>query len=714
MEVVVTKDVPLICNNLDNKELEVDPVEKTILKCSQLKKIRRKPPTRVCPFCGELHTKLNRHILNKHQKNEKVINIKLNNKITKKKLFQQFKKTGIMYYNRKQLSEKNPTYLRERVSKTNAEPVMCTGCYGFYARTYFKRHQNQCSENSCTSVIHLPITSMDNNCIKDLSEDFKKSIIEKLRDDEIGKVVKNDQTILMIGSCLYNKIKRKKDKQNEVRRSVRADMRRLAHLYTNFKKFEIKSVYNNATDMFLRLNFRHLSSAISNYTSSENEEQKSGLKHALCYLILNAAEKLVGHFLAQDNDKVADDICNFLKLFKLEKDNIFADANYDLVSRRNRKLKKPVNLPVESDIELLRNYTIETIKKIVNNKTILWDLHYFVLLRNCTVTRLTIFNARRGGEPARLLLSDWKDADEEVWLDQQRNNCDSTSKTKIAYQIGKGNRDVSIFIPLDTIEAMRILSDIKIRGNVGINLENPYVFASGKNSDSHCSGWHALTSVCQNLPLENKKRLTATTNRHRISTLLASVSMTDSERNLFYDHMGHSEAINKHIYQAPPAIMQLAKTGLRLSNLDKGQLCASPAKFAKIDHMQPINNYENDYRDELLYESDNSKCEAENKKGFQFSTSDKNAKNELVQSNSNFESKEKNRLYCRWTVDYETMFVEWFEKYLDKDAGWPDRKYIEKFQELVPFSYKTIRTKINNERKKWCNLVKHREKIMNM
>ncbi|XP_065682018.1 uncharacterized protein LOC105847402 isoform X2 [Hydra vulgaris] len=130
--------------------------------------------------------------------------------------------------------------------------------------------------------------------------------------------------------------------------------------------------------------------------------------------------------------------------------------------------------------------------------------------------------------------------------------------------------------------------------------------------------------------------------------------------------------------------------------------------------MQPINNYENDDRDELLYEYDNSKCDAENKKGLQFSTSNKNAKNELIQSSPNFESNEKNRLYCRWTVDYETLFVKWFQNYLEKDAEWPDRKYIEKFQELVLFSYKTIRTKINNERKKWCNLVKHREKTMNM
>ncbi|XP_065647933.1 uncharacterized protein LOC136077153 isoform X4 [Hydra vulgaris] len=93
---------------------------------------------------------------------------------------------------------------------------------------------------------------------------------------------------------------------------------------------------------------------------------------------------------------------------------------------------------------------------------------------------------------------------------------------------------------------------------------------------------------------------------------MASVSMTDSERNLFYDHMGHSEAINKHIHQAPPAIMPLAKTGLRLSSLDK------------------------ENNDELLYESDNLKCDAENKKGPQFTTSDKNAKYELVQFNSNF------------------------------------------------------------------------------
>ena len=80
---------------------------------------------------------------------------------------------------------------------------------------------------------------------------------------------------------------------------------------------------------------------------------------------------------------------------------------------------------------------------------------------------------------------------------------------------------------------MKLLSDMKIRNDVGIKSNNPYVFASGKSSDSHCSGWHALTSICKKLPILNKTRLNATTNRHRLSTLIALQSMIESECNLF-------------------------------------------------------------------------------------------------------------------------------------------------------------------------------------
>ena len=151
---------------------------------------------------------------------------------------------------------------------------------------------------------------------------------------------------------------------------------------------------------------------------------------------------------------------------------------------------------------------------------------------------------------------------------------------KITYHTGKANNHlVPILFPVDTIAAMKLLSDMKIQNDIGIKSNNPYLFASGKSSDSHCSGWHALTSICEKLPILNKTRLNATTNRHRLSTLIASQSMIESERNLFYQHMGHSEAINRNIYQAPPAIIQLIKTGKRLQSIDEGK---NKPKFLKL------------------------------------------------------------------------------------------------------------------------------------
>lgn len=77
----------------------------------------------------------------------------------------------------------------------------------------------------------------------------------------------------------------------------------------------------------------------------------------------------------------------------------------------------------------------------------------FVELRDLVVTRLTIYNARRGGEPARLKINEWQDAEKGVWLDSKRKENVSFEENKlldnvkIAYQAGQGNKLVSLLIP---------------------------------------------------------------------------------------------------------------------------------------------------------------------------------------------------------------------------------------------------------------------------
>jgi hypothetical protein len=84
-------------------------------------------------------------------------------------------------------------------------------------------------------------------------------------------------------------------------------------------------------------------------------------------------------------------------------------------------------LPKEDDIKKLKVYSVQRIATILQDPFRVWEPHIFAELRDLTVSRLTLFNARRGGEPSRLLLSEWHDAEAGSWFDQQRiqNQLDS-------------------------------------------------------------------------------------------------------------------------------------------------------------------------------------------------------------------------------------------------------------------------------------------------
>ena len=107
-----------------------------------------------------------------------------------------------------------------------------------------------------------------------------------------------------------------------------------------------------------------------------------------------------------------------------------------------------------------------------------WDSHIFNWMRSLIVCRVTLFNARRVGEPSRLTLSEWDDAKNEVWIDPQMVESveDPLDKCllhtfKLAYQSGKGSRKlVPVLIPKDTVQPIEAL--VENRGEAGVSPEN--------------------------------------------------------------------------------------------------------------------------------------------------------------------------------------------------------------------------------------------------
>lgn len=68
--------------------------------------------------------------------------------------------------------------------------------------------------------------------------------------------------------------------------------------------------------------------------------------------------------------------------------------------------RKPENLPSESEMANLNNF----IKSEIEETLAFFNLENYAWLRFLIVRRLTLYNARRGEEPARMLVREWKEA----------------------------------------------------------------------------------------------------------------------------------------------------------------------------------------------------------------------------------------------------------------------------------------------------------------
>ena len=178
---------------------------------------------------------------------------------------------------------------------------------------------------------------------------------------------------------------------------------------------------------------------------------KAGLKIAVGTLVKQCCHILVDHHLTSGQKAVADEICEFRKVFAspIHYAKLTATAEYHLKEKRQRQNRKPSNLPDEADLSKLMSYIDDEVMRISTATS----PREFVQLRKVTLACITLLNARRGSEAARLLVADWYESGE--WIRGAR----LTSKHKelfesysVALVMGKGE---PVFFPVKCEEALR-------------------------------------------------------------------------------------------------------------------------------------------------------------------------------------------------------------------------------------------------------------------
>ena len=102
-------------------------------------------------------------------------------------------------------------------------------------------------------------------------------------------------------------------------------------------------------------------------------------------------------------------------VFQNYQDDIFGDAYYCINYRKNVESRKPINLPVEEDVQKL----IKSCQDIfINMDTYMEPSSSYKLIRDAAITLLIIFSARRGGESARITINQWEEAVARAWQER--------------------------------------------------------------------------------------------------------------------------------------------------------------------------------------------------------------------------------------------------------------------------------------------------------
>jgi len=533
-----------------------------------------KKPNRPCLFCGAMQSQLVRHLKRKHAQEESVIAAVKLPKIEQEKAFGDLRKMAIYKTNVELAKTDGAVLHRERrQGKDQTDLVMCSSCKGFYAKRRIWKHKKICYE-SCTQTgfVWFPKSRSASLGLllsnSEVPDEFETQIVEKFRNDETGKVCRNDIVVLRLGRKLWAKSVRKE------KHVIMNNMRTFGNLIT-----EVRKVTNNnkigGEDIIKRENFESLTKAIENMTT-QGQTFKAGLKIAIGYLLKKVIKVMKGHYILENKMEKATELDRFLSVLDLNWDFIFYRAQL-ICEQRRQNLRKPQDMPLEEDLSKFKDFIVNKTREMTEDTYTKWDNHDFVLMRNLLVSRLTMFNARRGGEPARMTLSEWLEAENDTWLDQDlvQNISDPIEKElikdlKLAYQAGKGSRKlVPVLFPKDTINPL--LKLISERPACDVSESNPFLFPNTGSSQDHANGWNCIQAVAKLMGNELKKPnlLIADKFRHRASTLFALLEMPQHKRELFYRHMGHSETINKEVYQCPLALLEITEVGGFFDKLDK-------------------------------------------------------------------------------------------------------------------------------------------------
>ena len=397
-----------------------------------------------CCYCGELTPKLPRHMSRNHPKEEHVVAaLRFPSGSTERKaMWHKLRSQGNYHHNMTVMDidqgelivARKPNFSGHTHSPNEFLP--CPYCRGFYRRQELWKHTAACvmkpNDDQSTEIQkQVQVTSklMLFGALHKDSGNMLNSVLATMRNDEVTLIARNDSLIMGVGKMLVEKHGAYKAQDTS------QTMRELSRLLQQLRTTGPNS--NAPLSNFIRPSmFDRVVSAVKTLCAFEvtDGQQNVGtpsLALKIGYVLKRCVNIVIGQALRVDDEATERSAKNFRRLLETEWSHRI--SHHSLTTLRKRKFNKVNVLPLAEDLDKLRKYIDLKICKSMKSLKKHPNLGDWRLLAQSSLTRLVMFNKRRGGEASELRVETYK----------KRPDWRKANSTEIMKSLNKFERELS-------------------------------------------------------------------------------------------------------------------------------------------------------------------------------------------------------------------------------------------------------------------------------
>ncbi|XP_057310698.1 uncharacterized protein LOC130648660 [Hydractinia symbiolongicarpus] len=552
----------------DESEEEQETIDRVYVKETQKSNggERLYDSRHACLYCGLMQPKLSRHLLTHIVEEEvkKVKDLALKSK-ERKHLLKALRLKGDFYHNIKVLKTGGEMIVARRppkgVKSQPSEYLPCKYCYAFLHQAQLSRHCRNCSFKDMKSCEQENIIKQSelliypNRAIPGASLDLEEFVIRKMKKDELTELVKKDFIIVTYGSFLIS------GKGRRATGEVSQRMRILARLLQKLQ--ELRQNVDGGLIAFIKPQYFddvcECTKLLAGYKSQNADGEMApcfetpSLPLKLGYTLDSVCNLLHGYGLRTNDDVLIKNAINFLKLYQTEWPVRISSAS--LWTLAENKFNKTDVLPLTSDLLKLKVFCEKEIVRLCADLKKNVTVDVWRQLAEIVITRLTVFNKRRGNEPASILLKRYaaRNDREKIMHDDIADSLSPIEKKlidrlEIVHVRGKRGRQVPTLLTADCVAAIDLL--VKKREKVGVAAGNKYLFPTPtRQSLNPLRGYQCINEVVKRVEGLEKPDLVKST---KLRKYIATVN------------------VHKEYYRLHDSAIELSKVSRLLLAIDSG------------------------------------------------------------------------------------------------------------------------------------------------